>query len=97
MREAGKQSLSDIGNVIRNPEIRKLSPLLLSALHDPAKHTKDALDGLLSCEFMHSVRRDSPNDSFQDSHPCIPERMQTHAPASHHLAPQSCAHILLLC
>ena len=59
VREAGKGALGDIGKVIRNPEIKKLGPLLLSALHDPAKHTKDALDGLLSCEFMHSV--DAPS------------------------------------
>ena len=59
VRESGKASLGDIGKVIRNPEIRKLSPLLLSALYDPAKHTKDALDGLLACEFMHSV--DAPS------------------------------------
>lgn len=59
VREAGKGALADIGKVIRNPEIRKLSPLLLSALHEPAKHTKEALDGLLSCEFMHSV--DAPS------------------------------------
>jgi len=59
VRESGKTALGDIGKVIRNPEIRKLSPLLLSALYDPAKHTKDALDGLLACEFMHSV--DAPS------------------------------------
>jgi hypothetical protein len=59
VREAGKGALADIGKVIRNPEIRKLSPLLLSALYDPATHTKEALDGLLSCEFMHSV--DAPS------------------------------------
>jgi hypothetical protein len=29
------------------------------ALHDPAKHTRDALEGLLACEFMHSV--DAPS------------------------------------
>jgi hypothetical protein len=29
VREAGKRALGDIGNVIRNPEIRSLSPLLL--------------------------------------------------------------------
>lgn len=59
VRESGKTALGDIGKVIRNPEIRKLSPLLLSALYDPAKNTKDALDGLLACEFMHSV--DAPS------------------------------------
>lgn len=59
VRESGKAALGDIGKVIRNPEIRKLSPLLLSALYDPAKNTKDALEGLLACEFMHSV--DAPS------------------------------------
>jgi hypothetical protein len=87
VREAGKQSLSDIGNVIRNPEIRKLSPLLLSALHDPAKHTKDALDGLLSCEFMHSVRTHIHSQNVcthMHTNTYADASMQTHVPASHH-------------
>ena len=45
--------------VIRNPEVSRLSPVLLAALSDPANKTKDALEALLECEFMHSI--DAPS------------------------------------
>jgi hypothetical protein len=48
-----------ISLVIRNPEVSRLSPILLAALSDPANKTKDALEALLECEFMHSI--DAPS------------------------------------
>lgn len=41
--------------MIKNPEILRLSPCLLAALSDPANKTKDALEALLECEFMHAI------------------------------------------
>lgn len=59
VKESAKNALSDISSVIKNPEIQSLSPILLGALTDPANKTKDALDALLECEFMHSI--DAPS------------------------------------
>lgn len=46
-------------SVIRNPEVLRLSPVLLGAIADPANKTKEALEALLECEFMHSI--DAPS------------------------------------
>jgi hypothetical protein len=59
VKESAKAAMSDISSVIRNPEISNLSPVLLSALSDPSSKTKDALDSLMECEFMHSI--DAPS------------------------------------
>ena len=59
VRESGKKSLKDVRSVVRNPEIASLSEVLLSALTDPAKHTKPAIEALLVCEFIHSI--DAPS------------------------------------
>ncbi len=59
VKEAAKTTMSEISGVIKNPEIAHLSPILLSALADPSNKTKDALEALLECEFMHSI--DSPS------------------------------------
>ena len=37
----------------------RLSPVLLGAIGDPANKTRDALEALLECEFMHSI--DAPS------------------------------------
>ena len=59
VKESAKEAMSDISSVIRNPEIAQLGPILLAALGDPAHKTKDALEALLECEFMHSI--DAPS------------------------------------
>ncbi|CAM9376956.1 unnamed protein product, partial [Choristocarpus tenellus] len=59
VRDSGRKALEDIGSVIRNPEVASLSMILMSALSDPSKHTKEALEALLACEFMHSI--DAPS------------------------------------
>ena len=59
VKEGAKSALTDISSVIRNPEVSRLSPILLKALTDPATHTKTALEALLECEFMHSI--DAPS------------------------------------
>ena len=59
MRDSGKKSLKDVRSVVRNPEIASLSDVLLSALTEPAKFTKAAIEALLVCEFIHSI--DAPS------------------------------------
>jgi HEAT repeat protein len=59
VKEAAKNAMSDISSVIKNPEVSRLSPVLLAALSDPANKTKEALEALLECEFMHSI--DAPS------------------------------------
>lgn len=44
-----------VGGVIRNPEIQKLVPVLFSAIADPDKNGKKALDMLLSTTFVNTV------------------------------------------
>lgn len=55
VEESAKYAMTEISAVIRNPEIANLSPVLLAALGDPSNRTKDALEALLECEFMHSI------------------------------------------
>lgn len=55
VRETSKLALHDISSIIKNPEILHLSPILLSSLADPSNKTKEALEALLECEFMHSI------------------------------------------
>eukprot|EP01041_Mallomonas_annulata_P003729 gene3729-7411_t len=59
VKESAKSAMGDISSVIRNPEVKRLSPVLLAALADPATKTKEALEALLDCEFMHSI--DAPS------------------------------------
>jgi hypothetical protein len=59
VKESAKAAMSEISSVVRNPEINQLSPVLLGALGDPANRTKEALDTLLQCEFMHTI--DAPS------------------------------------
>lgn len=83
MKESARLAMADISSVIKNPEIARLSPILLAALADPcmlnslkmckyffvfsfnvllhliANKTKEALESLLECEFMHSI--DAPS------------------------------------
>lgn len=59
VRDSGRKALEDIGSVIRNPEVANLSMTLMSALSDPSKYTRGALEALLACEFMHSI--DAPS------------------------------------
>ena len=44
-----------VGSVIRNPEIQKLVPALMSAIAEPDKHGKKALDQLLGTTFVNTV------------------------------------------
>eukprot|EP01038_Epipyxis_sp_PR26KG_P007132 gene7132-9733_t len=59
VKESAKNAMLDISSVIKNPEVSRLSPILLNALSDPSNKTKDALESLLQCEFMHSI--DAPS------------------------------------
>lgn len=59
VREASKLALQDIGAVIKNPEVAKLSPILLKALEDPNTKTGIALRSLQSTAFVHSI--DAPS------------------------------------
>jgi HEAT repeat protein len=59
VKEGARAAMLDISSVIRNPEISRLAPVLLAAMADPANKTKEALEALLECEFMHSI--DAPS------------------------------------
>jgi hypothetical protein len=58
VRAAANKSLKQFGEVISNPEIQSLVPVLLKALVDPAK-TSNALASLLKTSFMHYIDRSS--------------------------------------
>eukprot|EP00127_Corallochytrium_limacisporum_P001735 Clim_evm72s77 gene=Clim_evmTU72s77 len=55
VQAAGKESLREIGRVIRNPEVQHIAPVLLDALIDPSKHTPKALQALLDTTFVHFI------------------------------------------
>lgn len=58
VRTAANRSLKQFGEVISNPEIQSLVPVLLKALVDPAK-TPGAMTSLLKKSFVHYI--DSPS------------------------------------
>ena len=58
VRTAANRSLKQFGEVISNPEIQSLVPVLLKALVDPAK-TPGAMSSLLKKSFAHYI--DSPS------------------------------------
>ncbi|WFD34946.1 translational activator of GCN4 [Malassezia cuniculi] len=59
VRNAANRSLKEFGEVIQNPEIRSLVPVLLKALVDPNSKTSAALKALLSTKFVHYI--DAPS------------------------------------
>ncbi|KAN0062681.1 translational activator of GCN4 [Thecaphora frezii] len=59
VRTAANKSLKQFGEVISNPEIKDLTPILLKALIDPNTKTPAALKGLLETSFVHYI--DSPS------------------------------------
>ncbi|KAM3583875.1 translational activator of GCN4 [Umbelopsis sp. WA50703] len=59
VQSAANKSLMLFGEVISNPEIQQLVPVLLDALSDPNKKTKSALTALLQTAFVHYI--DSPS------------------------------------
>lgn len=56
---SAKEALDEVGAVIRNPEVSKLVPVLMSALSDPNKNNKAALNSLLTTIFVNTI--DSPS------------------------------------
>ncbi|KAL1923463.1 uncharacterized protein VTP21DRAFT_8443 [Calcarisporiella thermophila] len=59
VQAAANSALLNFGNVISNPEIQALVPILLSALSNPSGKTKDALNALLNTAFVHYI--DAPS------------------------------------
>jgi len=55
VRAAANSSLLKFGEVISNPEVQDMVPILLKALGDPNKFTEPALDKLLSTAFIHYI------------------------------------------
>ena len=59
VKSSAQGALDEISSVIRNPEIREISPKLLRALTDPANKTLAALEALIETEFLHAI--DAPS------------------------------------
>ncbi|KAJ3153392.1 translational activator of GCN4 [Geranomyces michiganensis] len=59
VQESAKHALNQFGNVIKNPEIQALVPVLLAALVDPNGKTGAALSALLDTAFVHYI--DAPS------------------------------------
>ncbi|CAB4435369.1 unnamed protein product [Rhizophagus irregularis] len=59
VQSAANEALLRFGEVISNPEIQALVPILLKGLSDPDKHTNAALDSLLETAFVHYI--DAPS------------------------------------
>lgn len=59
VRISANQSLKRFGEVIKNPEIQSLVPVLIRAISDPTQHTEEALNGLLKTQFVHYI--DAPS------------------------------------
>lgn len=81
VRAAANKSLKQFGEVISNPEIQSLVPVLLKALVDPGK-TPNALGALLKTSFMHYIDHSSlaivslvQNLIFIEPHSCLLARL----------------------
>ncbi len=59
VRTTANSSLKRFGEVLSNPEIKRLQPILLKALIDPSSKTNAALTALLATSFEHYL--DSPS------------------------------------
>ncbi|PWY99964.1 ARM repeat-containing protein [Testicularia cyperi] len=59
VRNAANKSLKQFGEVINNPEIKELVPILLKALIDPNSKTGAALKRVIETSFVHYI--DSPS------------------------------------
>ncbi len=59
VRTAANTSLKTFGEVLENPEIKRMQPILLKALADPTSRTSAALTALLGTSFEHYL--DSPS------------------------------------
>jgi HEAT repeat protein len=59
VKASAQSALDEISDVIRNPEIHDISPVLLKALTDPADNTLLALEALIATEFLHAI--DAPS------------------------------------
>lgn len=55
VQQAANRSLQLFGEVISNPEIQELVPVLLDALSDPNRKTMSALTSLLRTSFVHYI------------------------------------------
>ncbi|KAI9312237.1 armadillo-type protein [Dichotomocladium elegans] len=55
VQQAANRSLQVFGEVISNPEIQQLVPVLLDALSDPNRKTMTALTSLLRTSFVHYI------------------------------------------
>jgi HEAT repeat protein len=65
VKEAGREALDRIGNIITSPELRGIAPDLIEALTDGAQYehiTKRVLDQLLATSFVHHI--DAPSLSL---------------------------------
>lgn len=58
VREGAKEALAQVGNVIKNPEILAIAPILIDSLSDPEKTAK-ALEVVIETTFVNAV--DAPS------------------------------------
>ena len=59
VRSSANAALKQFGEVINNPEIKKMSTILIKALVDPTTKTANALTTLLNTDFVHYI--DAPS------------------------------------
>ena len=59
VQKAANDALKEIGQVIGNPEVQEIVPVLLSALDDPANKTQKCLETMLTTQFVHFI--DAPS------------------------------------
>ena len=55
VRKSGDEALEKFGEVIRNPEVQNIVPVLLQAIGEPTKYTESALDALIKTQFVHYI------------------------------------------
>ena len=53
--QSGEDALMEIGNVVTNPEIKKINKEIIDALADPTEKSAGALQALIDTEFEHEI------------------------------------------
>ena len=55
VQQAGRDALSQITQVIKNPEVMNIAPAILAALSDPSNKINACLEAILQTAFMHVI------------------------------------------
>ncbi|KAF7489184.1 eIF-2-alpha kinase activator GCN1 [Sarcoptes scabiei] len=84
VHKSASKALQQIGSVIKNPEIKTISPVLLAALENPSNKTNECLNVMIKMRYVHVI--DAP--SLALIMPVIERAFQNRSPETRKIASQ---------